>query len=165
MDTTAFPLADVLSITTGRLLSRRHIDGMYTLLGHMTGHDLFTHQLPRAARECAPALLAQHPQLAGVTPPAGVDAFDLMAWLIEQERIYGEMLPVKALPSSTPVDPIEEACNLVGAEKVMLLTNGERPARPNLGATMSGFTASLAIATAAMTAAAAVLHAAAEGES
>lgn len=45
-----FHLGDVLSITTGHLLSPRHMEGVYEILNHMTGDQLFTHQLPRASR-------------------------------------------------------------------------------------------------------------------
>lgn len=117
----SFALADILTVTTGRLLSRRHMDGLYEILAHMAGHPVYTHQLGRVADECGPALLAQHPRLTDVQPPAGTDAADLMAWLVEQERIHGETLPVAPLPPSEPVDPIEELCDMVGAEKVFVI--------------------------------------------
>lgn len=60
--TREFHLGDVLSITTGRLISPRGIEGVYDILRFMTGQDLFTHQLPRAMTEMKPRLLAQHPQ-------------------------------------------------------------------------------------------------------
>lgn len=126
-DARTYPLADILSVTTGLLLSRRHMDGLYDLLGYMTGHDLFTHQLGRAADTCAPALLAQHPQLAEVRPPDGLDQADLIAWITEQERTHGEMLPVTPLSPSEPVDPIEELCDMVGPEKVVVLGGGREP--------------------------------------
>ena len=121
MDTPrSFPLADVLSITTGRLLSRRHMDGMYDLLGYMTGQDLYTHQLTTAADAAEPALLAQHPFLADLRPPAGTDAPDLMAWLIDTERQHGEAIAVAPLADWEQRDPIEDACDSVGADKVFL---------------------------------------------
>lgn len=52
-----FDLADILSVTTELLLSHRHMDGLYDLMGFMVGEDLMTHQLPRAARACKPELL------------------------------------------------------------------------------------------------------------
>lgn len=58
-----FPLGDVLSITTGRFLSSRGMDGIYEILNYMTGDNLFTHQLPRAIDECAPWLLRRYPHL------------------------------------------------------------------------------------------------------
>jgi hypothetical protein len=43
-----FDLGDVLSITTGRLVSQRGMDGIYDVLNFMTGDDLMTHQLPKS---------------------------------------------------------------------------------------------------------------------
>lgn len=58
-----FHLGDVLSITTGVLVSFRSMEGIYDILNFMTGDDLFTHQLPRATDECKPHLLEQFPEL------------------------------------------------------------------------------------------------------
>lgn len=108
-----FDLGDILSITTGALVSRRHIEGVYDILGYMTGESLFTHQLPRASRECEPALLAQHPQLADVRvpdwPSEGVKEA-VYAWLDEQEDRFGKTLPVTPLATEdhTRIDPISE---------------------------------------------------------
>ena len=63
LKTKTFDLADVLSITDGMLLSKRHMGGVYDILNFMTGDDLFTHQLPRAADECRPHILRQVPVL------------------------------------------------------------------------------------------------------
>lgn len=123
-----FPLADILSVTTGRLLSRRHMDGIYDILGYMTGENLFTHQLPRASDACRPALLQQHPQLKDVNPPAGIDAPDLMAWLANAEAEHGETLPVHSVSEWDSRNPVEELCDMVGAEKVFVLPlDTERP--------------------------------------
>ncbi len=116
-----FPLSDILSVTTERLLSRRHMDGLYDLLGYMTGESLFTHQLPRANDACKPVLLAQHPQLEGVTLPEGIDAPDIMAWLANAEREYGETLLVQPLSFWEHQNPIEELCDMVGSEKVFVV--------------------------------------------
>lgn len=117
-----FALDDILSVTTGRLLSRRHMDGLYDLLSYMTDESLFTHQLPRAADVCGPALLAQHPQLRGVEPPADIDSADLLAWLVSVEREHGERLPVAPLPVGgwERRNPVEELCDMVGPEKVIV---------------------------------------------
>jgi hypothetical protein len=120
-DTRTFPLADVLSVTTDRLLSRSHMDGLYTLLGYMTGQNLFTHQLVDAADKARPALLEQHPHLANVVPPDGLDQADLMAWLVEAERVYGEEIEVTPLADWAHRDPIEDLCDKIGAEKVFVV--------------------------------------------
>lgn len=110
MTTKRFHLGDVLSITTECLVTNRHMDAIYDILNFMTGDNLFTHQLPRAARECKPALLAQFPELAGII-------FDLKeptkesvaAWLAAQVAIHGEYRDVEALTSGhVRIHPLEE---------------------------------------------------------
>jgi len=71
-ETKRFPLRDILSVTTGRLLTKANgphdngIDAIYKLLGWMTEDSPFTHQLPRFADECKPWLLRWFPELATV---------------------------------------------------------------------------------------------------
>ncbi|MFI2349712.1 hypothetical protein ACH492_22195 [Streptomyces sp. NPDC019443] len=120
-ETCSVPLADVLSVTTDKLLSRRHVDGVYDLLRHMTGQDVYTHQLGKVADACAPALIEQHPFLADLKPPTGLDRSDLYAWLVEAERIHGEEIAVAPLPEWTHRDPIEDAADAVGADKVWIM--------------------------------------------
>lgn len=111
-----FALGDVLSITTGALVSRDHIDGVYRILNYMTNDNLFTHQLPRASRECEGPLLAQHPQLAAIVVPefSGVTNDErkaaVYAWLDGMERAYGETLSIEPLTDDdhTYVDPLDE---------------------------------------------------------
>jgi hypothetical protein len=113
--TRTFHLGDILSVTTGRLVSPRHMDGIYDILGWMTGDNLFTHQLPRAMDECQGPLLAQHPDLAAVTVPGdfgdGEHAGQAVAnWLAGQAAIYGETREVAPLAAAdhTRIDPIAE---------------------------------------------------------
>lgn len=106
MDTIAWPLADVLSITTGRLLSRRRppIDGVCELLTYMTGErTMFGDQLEaftvkRTAERAEPELLRQHPWLADTQPEGITERTALYAWLVEQERIHGESIRIAPLP-------------------------------------------------------------------
>lgn len=119
--TKSFALADVLSVTTGRLLSRSHMDGIYGILGYMTGQDVYTHQVGDACDKAKPALLEQHPHLADVQPPEGGDVADLMAWLVEAERVYGESIGVQPLADWKHRDPIEDLCDKVGTEKVFVV--------------------------------------------
>jgi hypothetical protein len=110
-ETRDFHLGDILSVTTGLLVSSRHIDGVYDILNWMTGDSLFTHQLPRAGEECKGPLLAQHPDLAEVQVP---DAFTgkehVLAWLAEQVERYGETRPVAPLAEvdHTRINPLDE---------------------------------------------------------
>jgi hypothetical protein len=58
-----FDLGDVLSITTGRLVSPRRMKGVADILSYMTGESLLTHSLLRAGDICKPEIIRQHPQL------------------------------------------------------------------------------------------------------
>jgi hypothetical protein len=104
--TRPFRLGDVLSVTTERLVSPRHMEGVHEILDYLTGDTLFTHQLPRAMGECKPALLAQHPQLAEVQVPDDLGnsedpVAEVADWLASQVEQYGEMLEI------SPLDPAD----------------------------------------------------------
>lgn len=114
--TQRFHLGDILTITTGRLVSPRGMDAVYDVLNWMTGDDLFTHQLPRAMDECQPHLLAQHPDLAGIKAP-DFDAIRpdraeawIAAWLARRVAQFGEHREVAPLPAGehTRIDPLAE---------------------------------------------------------
>ena len=68
-ETKEFSLRTILSVTTGRLLTKGNspndngIGDLYDLLGWMTNDQPFTHQLPRFATECKPWLLRWFPGL------------------------------------------------------------------------------------------------------
>lgn len=120
MATRQFHIGDILSVTHDRLVSPRHVGGVYDILNHMTGENLFTHQLPRASRACKPSLLSQHPQLNAVNASA-VTAENWKAWLDKQVAAFGEMLPVEPLLPNAydAVDPIKEAVAMVGKDRVI----------------------------------------------
>ena len=140
-----FHISDVLSVTTGRLVSSRHMDGIYEILNFLTGDNLFTHQLPRAMRECEPWLKSQFPYLMPDSPQmatllerlksdlakAGQDRAKIQhvifKWVgdVRQEAKPGEVLP-EMLPvykmgegMHTHIDPITEAQAMVGDDKVI----------------------------------------------
>lgn len=109
---TKFHIGDILSITTGKMVSPSGMQGIYNILNYLTGEDLYTHQLPRAMRVCAPHLLEQHPQLTEVqTTDSEISESDFKLWLYEQMMMYGRMLPVEPLPKNVyqPMNPVEEA--------------------------------------------------------
>ena len=120
-----FDLGDILSITTGKLVSPRHIEGVYDILNYMTGDSLFTHQLPRAMDECQEPLFVQHPELRTVNVPESFAAKESVeVWLILAKDLYGETLPVWPLGTAgvgTHVfrDPIAELVEMVGPERVI----------------------------------------------
>jgi hypothetical protein len=122
-----FPLGDILSITTERLVSRRHMRGVHKLLDFLTGDVLFTRQLPRAARECQPLLAAQFPELAAIEVPDFPTPDSVLPWLAEQEARFGAILKVAPLPAGVHrvIDPIAEAIEMKGAENVIVV-KGDR---------------------------------------
>lgn len=69
-ETKQFPLRVLLTVTTGRLLTKPRgnrdngIGDLYEILGWMTNDSPFTHQLPRFNDECKPWLLRWFPELA-----------------------------------------------------------------------------------------------------
>lgn len=123
----SFELGDVLSITTGRLVSSRLIDGVYDILNYMTDDDLYTHQLPRASKECRPYLFDQHPQLVNVDATT-VTGENWQTWLDEQKKLYGDSLSVSPIPKDdhTIIDPIIEAEQMVGKDKVISINLEEQ---------------------------------------
>ena len=106
-----FHIGDVLSAATGRLVSPRHIGGVYDILGWMVGEDLMTHQLPRVSRECEPSLREQHPDLCSVEIPDTINSEESMLSFLETlYPRFGEMVPVTKLSTDdhTSIDPIAE---------------------------------------------------------
>ena len=122
-----FHIGDVLSITTGRLVSKEGMGGVHRMLDFMTQDELYTHQLPRAMDECRPWLLRQHPQLAGVeVPDEFSDEAHVWSWLDEQIARYGETLLVEPIPADdqTHRDPIAELAEMVPPEKIVVVDAG-----------------------------------------
>ena len=110
-ETKDFHIGDILSVTTGKLVSPRHIGGVYDILNWMTGENLMTHQLPRVSEECEPFLREQHPDLADVVVPDSVKSEEtLLFWLAEIGAQYGERRPVAKLADvdHTSIDPFAE---------------------------------------------------------
>lgn len=120
--TRMFALGDVLTITTGRLVSPRHMEGVYDILNFMTDDNLFTHQLPRVSEECKPYLLKQHPQLADVDASV-VTTDNWQDWLAEQMVKFGAELSVEKLPPGDhyQIDPISELAEKVHPSKIIIV--------------------------------------------
>lgn len=123
-----FHLGDVLSITTGRLVSPRHMDGVYDILNFMTEDNLFTHQLPRACDECKPYLLKQFPQLneafiasACKTLDKELEKLDIARWLKELTDRYGEYLEVETIPKEAheKKNPLAEMQEMAPNAKIL----------------------------------------------
>lgn len=99
MTTRSFHLGDLLSITDGHLVSPEHIAGVYKIVDFVTDQPHMTHQLPRAADEIRPWLLRQHPWLAQIQVPDGLDSeTKVLTWLVKATDRWGAMHEVEQLP-------------------------------------------------------------------
>lgn len=134
-----FHISDIISVTTGRLVSSRHIEGIYDILNFMTEDNLFTHQLPRAMKDCEPSLRRQFPQLFPDQPVMskclqeldnqreGINGKDLTKAInewVECVRItFGlpEHLQVEPLHTGEhqEIDPIQELEEKIGKDRVV----------------------------------------------
>jgi hypothetical protein len=120
MKSKLFHLGDVLTITTGKLVSKRHMEGVYDILNFMTQDSLFTHQLPRASEEMRPILLKQHPQLASVSGDE-VTPENFAAWIDGKCAEFGEELLVTQAPEHAHefIDPLSELAEKVHPDKII----------------------------------------------
>ena len=122
MTTKKFHIGDILSITTGKLVSPERIGGVYKILNYLTGDNLYTHQLPRAIDECRPWLKVQLPYLNDVDA-SDVNPDNWKRWMKEQVEKYGEYLKIKPLPKNIHdfIDPLDELKRMVPEDKIIVV--------------------------------------------
>lgn len=122
--TKQFHIGDVLSITTGILVSRDLIGGVYKILNWMTGENLYTHQLPRVRHEAAPVLLEKYPALAKAQAEAeAVTPDSINNFLAKMEARYGKTLAVPKLnvDQHERIDPMSELAERVHPDKIIVV--------------------------------------------
>ncbi|MEY5098406.1 MAG: hypothetical protein RJA36_1125 [Pseudomonadota bacterium] len=122
MTTKRFHVSDVLTVTTGKLLSHRGMEGVYEILKHLTGEPIFTHQIGRVLQEAAPHVLQQFPPLAGVSAD-DVSAENYSAWLRAIVAEHGEWLDVAPMPEHAheSIDPISELAEKVHPDRIVTI--------------------------------------------
>jgi hypothetical protein len=115
MATRSFPLADILSVTTGLLLTRRTErpgSALDEIFEFMTGEKLDWWQAPRAADACTEAFNAQHPFLADLKPPTvsntPIGKAALVFWLVGVEMKHGTSLEIEPLRDWVHQDSSQE---------------------------------------------------------
>jgi hypothetical protein len=116
-----FSIGTIISITTGVLVTDMH--NLYTILDYMTGEKLYTHQLSRAADECAPCLIEQLPFLKDISSE-GIDATNWESWLKALTAYHGEEFEIQPLPKDkqTPHrNPLTELESMVGKDKIIVV--------------------------------------------
>jgi hypothetical protein len=120
MTTKSFYTGDILSITTGYLLTREPgLGAVYEILNHLTGDSLMTHQIPLAADAMTPELHQQLPWTRDLTPAAG-DTETLLAWRDQAIADHGEYHNLEPAPLAWGShDPIRDLHNVAPHMKVI----------------------------------------------
>lgn len=121
-ETKLFPTCDVMSTITGHLVGGIH--GIYEVLEWMTGESVYTHQIPRIAREARPVVLAMHPHLAGAIEEAEqVNSDTWRYWLQTWQDRYGLEIAVPKFTADTHerIDPLSELAEKVHPDKIIVV--------------------------------------------
>ena len=146
MNTKTFSLRTILTVTTGRLLTKgkterdNGIGDLYEILGWMSGEKgLFTHQLPRVGEECKPWLLKWFPKLAVYGVQSSLDSLDkwlnsckksgdygvgIDMWLTEMKMMFPDVkdeYEVGKIPEENhkQINPMEELVAMVGDKQII----------------------------------------------
>ena len=135
-----FPLRVVLTVSTGRLLTKptdfgNGIKDVYDILNWMTRDDLYTHQIPRAMGECRPWLLRWFPELSKVDA-LDMECLDRMrketgdvdgceAWLVDvaRNRDLATHYAVPRIPQDDHdrIDPYDELVQMRGTDEGIII--------------------------------------------
>lgn len=144
METKRFDLRDILTVTTGRLLTKATPDGfngidkLYAILDWMTGDEVFTHQLGRFSKECKPYLLQWFPELAQAD--GRLDRLDelvaadltkqkqeaVSTWLTELKAMFPALKDVYEVPKiprddHDVIDPLTELIDMRGSDNDIIV--------------------------------------------
>jgi hypothetical protein len=76
------------------------MEGIYDILSHMAGTELFTHQLPSVGRQAEPVLKAAHPFLNEIVVPTITTAEECEVFVNEIVEKYGEFFAVAPLETA-----------------------------------------------------------------
>ena len=91
------------------------IEQVYGILNFLTRDNLYTHQLPRAMRECRPYILSAYPWLAQIDT-SGVSPENWHVWLAGQVARYGDAFPLTPMPDGVHEyrEPLGELQEMAG---------------------------------------------------
>jgi hypothetical protein len=107
-----FPTEIVLQAVSGRYLGVPLIE-IQKFFAFMTGDDVYTHQLSRFFRECAPVILKRHPGILDGTE--GLEGEEWITWMEKKIEEMGAMLDIQPVVDNTiheVLDPVEEFAQL-----------------------------------------------------
>lgn len=109
----SFTLDAVLTVTSGILLTP--IDELYKILDYLTGQQLFTHQLPRAADFAKPHILKKYPELKNIDIPEVSSEEEVKSFLDSlKEKGMNEVYELDPMTDFIPKGPIQELVEMRG---------------------------------------------------
>jgi hypothetical protein len=127
--------ADAITLITGKLFCS--VARLYEIFNELLSDNLYTHQLPRAARACCEPIRRELPELTewlgakyGVTKRTGIEAFDSGCtqfspkWeivLTEAKAKFGDSFEVTKLDDFEHIHPLEELTRKVGTDKIIMV--------------------------------------------
>jgi hypothetical protein len=132
-----FHAGEIITVITGRCVAPDGLPGIKKLLDFMTGDKIQSTEITRVMKVCAPHLKKQFPQFN--TPEFEIEITELIemlksesgkaepellirGWLGQIGEKYGETFEVEDLEFYEMRDPIEEAIEMFGEEKVIAVT-------------------------------------------
>jgi hypothetical protein len=120
MPTKAFHICDILSVTTGKCISPRGLEGVCDILSFIANDSIHHNQVPRVLRECGPYLLGWFPHLKGVDA-SGVTFEHSNEWIRQQVARFGEMHDVEQMPPELHerIDAESELLESVHPERIV----------------------------------------------
>lgn len=136
MKTKRFNISSIISAGTSCLVGP--IDEVYEILNFMTGDDLYTHQLPRAGRECRDYIYDQFPWLNDIDlekarQENGQSWDKWHNWVDRQAKQYGEFHEVSPIPMDDHdiIDPIDELEQMVDDPSKIVIIDPTESDKPN----------------------------------
>lgn len=109
-----FKLEEVLSAIYGILLC--DIGKVYEVLDFVTGDSLFTHQLPRAGKQCQPLIEKQHPFLKEIDL-TGINPENWNERLVAIKAKYPNEIELIPVNEWQHVDRVKEAIEMMGGDE------------------------------------------------
>jgi hypothetical protein len=134
-----FALGDVLSVTTGRLVSARHMAGLRDILDWMSGEMPATHQIPRVLKEAAAVLGALYPHLTEAALKEDLGELERLlaaaprdpvrcqgvvdGWVAGLARTHGASLPVPRMDADQHerIDALSELAEKVPPDRIVTI--------------------------------------------
>lgn len=92
MDPVAFPIEDVMTLLTGKIIGPRGAGGAFDIVFWMVHETIPEDVLPTVAAHCSHYIRRQYPDVAGAAKLARLDRDSVEQWLAKCRQRFGERL-------------------------------------------------------------------------